>query len=100
MIRYKNNASSALASGIANNSTTLTVTTSTGSLFPTLSGSDVFFVTLSNGTNMEIVKVTQRVNDTFTIVRAQEETTAHSFNSGDKVELLITARFDGRFKRQ
>jgi hypothetical protein len=40
---------------------------------------------------MEIVKVTARTGDVFTIERAQESTTAHSFIANDKVELLITA---------
>jgi hypothetical protein len=40
---------------------------------------------------MEIVKVTARTGDVFTIERAQESTTAHEFIANDKVELLITA---------
>ena len=43
------------------------------------------------GTPIEIVKVTARSGDVFTIVRAQEGTSASSFSGGDKVELRITA---------
>lgn len=91
MILYKNNASSALASGITNSDLSLTVVSNEGSLFPSLTGDDVFFVTLSGTVGYEIVKVTARSSDTFTIVRAQEGTTAKAFAMGDKVEMLITA---------
>jgi hypothetical protein len=61
-------------------------------LFPTLGGSDYFYCTLSNVTNtIEIVKVTARSTDTFTIVRAQDNTTASAFVTGDKVELRLVA---------
>jgi hypothetical protein len=45
----------------------------------------------SSGTPIEIVKVTARSTDTFTIVRAQDNTTASAFNTGDKVELRLPA---------
>ena len=41
--------------------------------------------------NMEIVQCTARSGDVFTIVRAQEGTTAQSFAVGDAVQLRITA---------
>jgi hypothetical protein len=89
---FTNNAATTLASGITNVATSLTVTTSTGSLFPALSGSQYFYCTLTNvsGT-VEIVKVTARSTDTFTIVRAQDNTSAVAWNSGDKVELRLVA---------
>lgn len=91
-IKFTNNATTTLASGINASVTSLTVATGTGSLFPSLSGSDVFYATLANlaGT-VEIVKVTARSSDTFTIVRAQDNTTAASWSTGDKVELRPTA---------
>ena len=91
MIQYKNNASSTLASGITDTDLSLSVSTGDGNLFPTLTGSDIFLVTLSGTVGYEIVKVTARSTDTFTIVRAQEGTTAKAFAMGDKVEMLITA---------
>ena len=65
----------------------------TGALFPTLAGSQYFYTTLSNlaATIIEIVKVTARSTDTFTIVRGQDNTSASSFITGDKVELRVTA---------
>jgi len=89
---FTNNAATTLASSITNVDTSLTVATSTGSLFPTLTGSEYFFCTLANtaGT-VEIIKVTARSGDTFsTIVRGQDGTSAVSWSAGDKVELRLT----------
>ena len=90
---FTNNAATTLASGITNVATTLTVATGTGAIFPTLTGSNFFYCTLQNtaGSTYEIVQVTARSTDTFTIVRAQEGTTASAFSAGDKVELRLTA---------
>ena len=90
-ILYANNASSTLQTGILDSDLALTVASGEGDLFPSPGTNEVFFVTLMSDTNMEIVKVTERDGDDFTIERAQENTTAHSFSSDDKVELLITA---------
>ena len=87
-IKFTNNATTTLASGINNSVTSLTVAAGTGALFPSLSGSDVFYVTLANLAGaVEIVKVTARSTDTFTIVRAQDNTSAAAWSAGDKVEL-------------
>jgi len=88
---FTNNASTTLASGISAIATSLTVAPGTGALFPTLAGAQYFYTTLSNtaGTIIEIVKVTARSTDTFTIVRAQDNTTASAFITGDKVELRL-----------
>lgn len=90
---FTNNASTTLASSILVGATSLTVAAGTGGLFPSLAGSQYFYCTLSNtaGTTIEIVKVTARSTDTFTIVRAQDNTTASAFSAGDKVELRLTA---------
>ena len=92
-ILYKNNAVSALASSITNVATSMSVTAGQGALFPTISGSDYFYVTIisfSNPSSYEIVKVTARSTDTFTIVRAQDGTTAAAWSANDRVELRIT----------
>ena len=91
--QFTNNAATTLASSILIGATSLTVAASTGALFPTLTGSNFFYCTLQNtaGTTIEIVKVTARSTDTFTIVRAQEGTSASAFASGDKCELRLTA---------
>ena len=89
---FTNNAATTLATGINSSVTSLTVASATGALFPTLAGSQYFYCTLSNtaGTTIEIVKVTARSTDTFTIVRGQDNTTAAAFIAGDKVELRLT----------
>jgi hypothetical protein len=92
-VLFTNNASTTLASSITSSATSLTVASGKGALFPTITGNDYFLCTLQNnaGTATEIVKVTAVSTDTFTIVRAQEGTTASAFSAGDKIELRITA---------
>jgi len=90
---FTNNAATTLASSINSSVTSLTVAASTGGLFPNPTAGQYFYATLQNttGTTIEIVKVTARSTDTFTIVRAQDNTTASAFTAGDKVELRATA---------
>jgi hypothetical protein len=92
-VLFTNNAASTLASSITSSATFLTVASGQGALFPTITGSNYFLVTLIgvSGSPIEIVKVTARSTDTFTIVRAQEGTTASAFTGGDSVQLRITA---------
>lgn len=94
LIQFTNNAATLLASSITAVDTSLTVTAATGSLFPTLAGGQYFYCTLTNAaaTVIEIVKVTARSTDTFTIVRAQDNTTASAFSAGEKVELRLVAK--------
>lgn len=88
---FTNNAATTLASGLSSVATTLTVAAATGAEFPTLAGSEYFYCTLANNAgSTEIVKVTARSTDTFTIVRAQDGTSAAAWSSGDKVELRLT----------
>jgi len=88
-IKYTNNAKTTLAADINNSVTSATVTD--GSVFPSLSAGEHFYCTFDDGTNNEIVKVTARSSNTLTIVRAQDNTSARAFSSGDKAELRITA---------
>lgn len=92
-VLFSNNATSALSAAITSTSaTSLLVTGGQGALFPVLSGGDYFYATIvDTSNNYEIVKVTARSTDTFTIVRAQEGTTARTFATGSKVELRPTA---------
>jgi hypothetical protein len=92
VMKFTNNATTTLASGILSGATSLTVASGTGSKFPTLSAGDYFYCTLANTSGtVEIVKVTARSTDTFTVTRAQDGTTAVAWNSGDKVELRLVA---------
>ena len=89
---FTNNASAALASSITTSSTTITVTTGSGALFPAISGGNYFYATLTDSSNnLEIVKVTARATDVMTVVRAQEGTTARAYAAADKIELRVTA---------
>jgi hypothetical protein len=91
-IKFTNNATATLAASISTSSTSLTVTTSQGALFPTLGAGDYFYATLTDSSNnLEIVKITARAGDTLTAVRAQEGTTARIYAAADKLELRVTA---------
>lgn len=87
---YANNAKSTLASNITNSATSLSVQTGDGAKFPNPSSPDYFWVTLDDGTNIEIVQCTARSTDTLTIVRGQDGTSGTAFNSGTKVALRWT----------
>jgi hypothetical protein len=91
-LKVTNNATSTLAGGINSSVTTIILAAGTGSLFPTLSGSDWFWGTLVDASNnIEIVKVTARSTDTLTVTRGQDGTTAKSYTVGDRFELRPTA---------
>jgi hypothetical protein len=92
-VKFKNNASSTLATAIAAGDVGLSVAYGDGSEYPTLGGSDYFYLTLeaTDGT-YEIVKVTARTGDAMTIVRAQEGTTALAFAAGTICALRVTAQ--------
>ena len=92
---YTNNATSTLAAGITNVATSLTVQTGDGAKFPALVAPDFFLATLYQlvsgaEANWEVVKVTARAADVFTIVRAQQATTARAFNISDPIQLRWT----------
>ena len=91
----KNNVKTILSSNITASETTLQV--SDASKFPTLGN---FLITIwdkisypdpSDDPNMEIVKVTTALGNTFFIIRAQEETTPQIHQYGNAAEMLITA---------
>ena len=86
-IVFKNNARTTLAGNITNSATSIAV--AAGSVFPTLSGGNIFYCTFDDGTNTEIVKVTAVSTNTLTIVRAQDNTTARAFSAGDLAELRL-----------
>ena len=89
-VKFSNNGKTTLASGITNSATSITV--NDGSVFPSLSGSDTFFMTLEDTSgNTEIVSVSAVSSNTLTVTRAQEGTTARAFSAGDKAENRLTA---------
>lgn len=89
---FTNNAATTLANPVSAVDTSIVLVTGTGSIFPTPTGGDYFYITCVTATSTyEIMKVTARTSDTLTVVRAQEGTTALVFNNGDRVELRVTA---------
>lgn len=89
------NANTTLAAGISAASPSLQVSAGTGSLFPAVGAGQAFFATLIKNGNpniYEVVQVGGRAGDNFTgLVRAQDGTTALSWNAGDTVALLPVA---------
>ena len=92
LVLWTNNASSLLASGITNTATACTVTAGQGALFPSPGANQYCVATLEDTSgNIEVVWFTNRTSDTFTIVRAQEGTTALAWTAGDLFANLVTA---------
>ncbi|NEU95668.1 hypothetical protein [Bradyrhizobium uaiense] len=92
--QFANNANTILAAPINSLVTTLQVQAGTGALFPTPIANQPFFLTLLDAATQqvnEIVLVTQRVGDVFTIVRGQDGTVAKNWNGGDICANLVTA---------
>ena len=87
---FKNNAETTLSSGINNSVTTVPVTSA--AVFPTPNANNVFFATIEEGNNIEVVKVTGISSNDLTVVRAQDNTSAAAFSSGAKIELRLTAK--------
>ena len=104
-IKVTNNASGTLASGITDTALSLTLTTGQGAEFPNVTDpSDYFYATIVNagGTVREIVKVTARTGDNFTIERGADGpgdpivTTSYAFDAGARMELrFCKAMWDG-----
>ena len=90
-----NNASTVLAAGINNTQTTMRVREGTGDMFPKpVPGESFFILTLvdaATGTVNEIVNVTARDGDTFTIKRAQEWTDSRAWSANDQCINMVTA---------
>ena len=86
----KNNAFSTLATGITTSDTGIVV--ANGSQFPAVTAGNYFYATLvSQAGTSEIVKVTARVGNSMTVVRAQDGSTAASFQVGTLVEMRVNA---------
>ena len=67
-VKFSNNAKTTLSSGITSSATSITV--ADGSVFPSISGSEYFYVTLEDASaNIEIVKVTAVSGNTLTVVK-------------------------------
>src|ERR1700679_3589397 len=85
---YANNAVGTLSAPITNAATSLALNPGQAALFPNPSAPQVFYATLTDAatqTLIEIVKVTAVAGNIFSIVRAQDGTSALSWNAGDIV---------------
>ncbi len=92
---HANNYLTTITGSITNASTTLVASTVTG--FPTIGAGVVTYLTLQNGSDIEIVKATSNSGTTITIVRAQEDTIAKSFAAGSTLSIRPTkGSFDGK----
>lgn len=86
----RNNVSSTLATAITASDTAIVV--ADGSKFPTLSAGNYFYATLvSPAGTLEIVKVTARVSNSLTVVRAQDGSSAASFQVGALIDMRVNA---------
>lgn len=89
-VLLKNNVSSTLATAITASDTAIVV--ADGSQFPAPTGGDYFFATLVSPAGVvEVVKVTARVSNSLTVVRAQDDSLASSFQVGSLVEMRVSA---------
>lgn len=98
-ILYANNAAGTLSAAITNVATSLTLNAGQGAAFPSPTAPQVFYATLTDAATqslIEIVQVTAVSGDQFSIVRAQDGTSALSWNAGDIVSLrAIRLEFNG-----
>lgn len=93
VLKLSNNATTTTAVAIGTGDTSVTVATDTGALFPIMGAGDYFYATMQTVTNAyEIVRVTARVNDTMTIVRAQEGTLAIPIPANSRFEIRVTVQ--------
>lgn len=97
-VQVTNNAVSTLAGSINAVVLALSVQAGHGTRFPAASivSGNYFYITLiDSANNIEIVKVTDRTVDVFTIIRARDGTTARSFTANDRIELRPVAALFG-----
>lgn len=91
-IKFKNLASSTLQSDITTLATTVTINALDAAKFPTIASNEYFIIVVINGAGeFEIMRVTAVIGSSFTVIRAQEGSSAKAFVTGDKVEHRLTA---------
>lgn len=78
---YENNASGTLNASITAGATSLTLGSGEGANFPAISSPEWYWGTLEEGSDVEVVRVTARSTDTFTVVRGQQGTSGTAFTS-------------------
>lgn len=92
-VQFRNNSFTTLLNDLDEDDTEITVAVGGGALLPVITVGEYFYATLSDiDGNVEIIKVTARVADVLTAVRAQEDTAAHTFIAGSLLENRFTAQ--------
>lgn len=86
---HANNFSTTLNGSITNVATSIVLTSVAN--FPAIGAGVECHVTITDGTNIEIVKATSRSSFTLTVTRGAEGTTGTAFASGSTVEIRPTA---------
>ena len=91
---FTNNAVTLLNAPITATATILQVMSGHGSMFPTPAANEFFCVTLEDqaATTREIIWVTQRAGDTFTIERAKEGTAPRAWTASSGADTLVDHR--------
>ena len=82
-VKYSNNATTTLPSGITDAATSITVTSAT--TFPAIASPDYAYLTLVSAVATEVVKCTDITGNVLTVIRAQEGTSAAAFVTDDRV---------------
>lgn len=91
--KWNNFAVSTLLNPITASALALSSQAGDGSLFPSLSADDDYSLVLEDvDLNREIVRVTARAGDNFTIVRGRDGTSARSWPAGTLMEIRPLAR--------
>lgn len=91
---WANNPSTFIGALVSPSATSITLNVGGGAQFPSPTNGDWFIATIisqSNAAIREIVKITARSGDSVTVVRAQEGTTALTWQPDDIFEMRITA---------
>ena len=85
---FTNYGGTTLSASINNSVTAIDVVD--GSVFPSPSGGNWSYLTIEQGSDIEIVRLTARSGNTLTVQRAQDGTTAKSFPDTATVSLRLT----------
>lgn len=86
--KYANNFGTTLNGAITNVQTTITLTSATG--LPAIGAGEEYNLTITDGTNIEIVTVTDDASSpTLTVTRGVDGTSGTAFANGDTVELRL-----------
>lgn len=92
---FANFARSTLLEAISADATELRVQEGLGAVFPTADQAhgEIFAIIVGSGSTFEIMYVTAKANDTFTVERGKEGTTAREWTAGTVVVHSVTAAF-------